>query len=477
MFPSRSEIQKLSSELRSEEILDFYYEAYKNLPKQGSDEWARDRKIGGSSVAPILGIEKFSTKKKVAKSLLSSSSFSLCEKEGAKKEDIEGVKKEKKPKSEIAMNWGTVFEEAAKIYLSRFIKIYEFGSLPGFEINGQTVTSYSPDGIFIMTDELMEAFSSSSFAPFSVTPFSVEDRKEEKEEKEKKTLLEIKCPFMRKITGEVPDYYLPQMQLGMHTIGFVEQALYCEFSFRICSLSDLNFSSSCSSFTNNGIYDTPKAIGFFGFVFDENFKTNIIPLFSAEGRKEKSEKGEIGHELREIESIYKNISEIEKFAYLQKFCNNEDLSEIFRVNYPKFDGIDFGGSTNFLYKTTDLSDEGLMALAKKKIREGDYFASEQLYDSNISLWDCRAFFAKQLKLFEMHSLSSSSFLPSTKKECEKEKKENIGIICYKLFQVEANIIEKKPFERELETILKFAAQVEEIKKKPQQEHKSCLNSL
>jgi hypothetical protein len=154
---------------------------------------------------------------------------------------------------------------------------------------------------------------------------------------------------------------------------------------------------------------------------------------------------------------------------LQKFCNNEDLSEIFRVNYPKFDGIDFGGSINFLYKTTDLSDEDLMAFAKKKIREGDYFASEQLYDSNISLWDCRAFFAKQLKLFEMHSLSSLFSAEG--------RKENIGIICYKLFQVEANIIEKKPFERELETILKFAAQVEEIKKKPQQEQKSCLNSL
>lgn len=484
MFPSRIEIQKLTTSCNPENRLDLYYEAYKNLPKQGSDEWARDRKIGGSSVAPILGIEKFSTKKKVAEGLIASSfdsSFAPRAKEGGAKEG-----KETQNKNEIAMNWGTVFEEAAKIYLSRFIKIYEFGSLPGFEINGQTVTSYSPDGIFKMTEELADELAlDSSFAQRAkegrtkeeVFPSPSSFLQGKNEEKNGEVLLEIKCPFMRKITGEVPEYYLPQMQLGMHTIGFVDQALYCEFSFRICSLSDLNFSSSCSSFTNNGIYDTPKAIGFLGFVYEEDFKTTKIPssLLSFHDNREnetqnvsKESVQEIGAELRKLESIYKNISEIEKYAFLQKYCNNDVLSEIFRINYPHFEGIDFGGSMNFLYKTTDLSDEDLMAFAKKKIREGDYFASEQLYDSEIDLWSCREFFSKQLNLFLLHSRSSSKF---------DEEKMNIGIVCYKLFQVEANLIEKKPFDNEIETILKFAAQVEEIKKKPPQEQKSCLESL
>lgn len=439
MFPSRQEIiNYLSDKNDPKEILSTYFDLYKNLPKQGSDDWLKTRKIGGSSVAPILGIEKFATKKKIAENLLFSSQ---CE--------------ENKNKNEIAMNWGTVFEEAAKLYLSRFINIYEFGSLPGYQLqDGTEATSYSPDGIFIITQELLDFF--------------VHENSESL--LGKLCLLEIKCPFMRKITEKVPEYYLPQIQLGMHTVNFTDHAFYTEFAFRICSLSDLNFSSSCSCFTNNGIYDYPKAIGFFGFIIEDNeFKTKIIPNeidFNFISESISYNIHEVGQSLREIESIYKNISEIEKFAFLQKKYNNKLVSEIFRVNYPKYDGIDFGGTLNFLYETTEISDENLMSFAKIKIREGNYFASNQL-TSNSSCqkggeesensWNCREFFSDELEKLKLFAQGKKT-----------------GIICYKLLQVENNYIEKKPFDKEISTILDFAQQIEDIKKKSIEEQKKII---
>jgi hypothetical protein len=218
---------------------------------------------------------------------------------------------------------------------------------------------------------------------------------------------------------------------------------------------------------------------------DDEFKTKIIPnsihenLFptfsqplssfspceKGSNKEEKESIYKVGDALRDIESIYKNISEIEKFAYLQKIFNNNLVSEIFRVNYPKYDGIDFGGSLNFLYETTEISNEELIDFAKKKVRDGNYFASEQFssfsgISEEINTWKCREFFANEIKKLESFAAGKKT-----------------GIICYKLFQVETNYIEKKPFKSELNTILDFAQKIEDAKKKSPEEQKKLLELI
>lgn len=397
---SRKEILEKISELSDTEKINAYFENYKDLPKQGSEAWIKDRKIGGSAVATILGVNKFSSKEQLIKSLTSPEDSQI---------------------ESIAMNWGTVFEEAAKYYLNNFIKIVEFGSLPGFALeNGKIVTSYSPDGLFVFTRELYD----SDLCEFNENDIN------------KAFLLEIKCPFMRKITGEIPSYYVPQIQLGLHTIEFTQKALYTEFAFRICSLSDLNFSSSCSNFGNTSIFETPLAIGFYGF--DLELESSIITedIEVDFPNIERSNFKCAGAYLRKLESIYTNMSEVVKFKHMLQLFEHDILVEIFRFNYPEFSGVDLGSTLNFLYNSPNISPDEIMSKIKTKIKEDNFYLSHQLYSQELTKWECRDFFNNEIK-----------------------KSGSKSLLCYKLFQIEGSVIEKKNFDSELEQILKFGSEI------------------
>lgn len=154
--------------------------ALKQIPviEQRSEEWYKTRKeiITASDFAQALGDGKFGTQKQIFQK--------KC-----------GYEEEKFNPSLPPLKWGTMFEPVASaIYSERNgCTIHEFGL-----VRHPTVDYFgaSPDGI---------------------TDYGI--------------MVEIKCPFKRKITGEVPLQYYYQIQGQLDVCGLEEcDYLECEFA-------------------------------------------------------------------------------------------------------------------------------------------------------------------------------------------------------------------------------------------------------
>lgn len=215
-------IHKFIKDMPNIEKLETLHKFYSTLPKQGSSEWLSARKVGASMAAAILGKNKYSSSSSAARELIGITKFT----------------------NSIKTEWGNLFEPAAKVFLEQYIKIYEFGSLPGFS----NITSCSPDGVYIMTQEMAELL----YTYQEIEIGSI-------------TLLEIKCPFNRYIRT-IPEYYIPQLQLGMATLSITQTASFCEFAFRVCAVEDFNFEITYKQIEDQGqINRIPSVIGFIGF--------------------------------------------------------------------------------------------------------------------------------------------------------------------------------------------------------------------
>lgn len=142
------------------------------LIAQRSDQWyeLRKQRLTASDTAQAIGVGKFGTRKQLLQ-----------------KKILEHQGKSVPFKTAPAMKWGVMFEPMAmRVYQNRNdnVSVYEFGLIPH-----PTLQCYgaSPDGI-----------------------------------SELGIMIEIKCPFRRQITGEVPDYYELQMQGQMAVCGLKE---------------------------------------------------------------------------------------------------------------------------------------------------------------------------------------------------------------------------------------------------------------
>lgn len=149
------------------------------IPKieQRSEEWHNVRKsiVTASEFAQALGKAKFGTQKQWF-------------------QKKSGYEVDKFDASSPPLKWGTMYEPAAgDIYCKRMgAEMHEFGL-----IKHPTIKHFgaSPDGI---------------------TDFGI--------------MVEIKCPYQRKITGEVPQQYYFQMQGQLDTCG-LDECDYTEFEF------------------------------------------------------------------------------------------------------------------------------------------------------------------------------------------------------------------------------------------------------
>ena len=171
---------------RRKTLLQSYQSQLQELLKipivvQRSQEWFDIRKtlITASDFAQALGEGKFGTKRDIFKK--------KC-----------GYEQEVKlnPNSMAPLKWGVMFEPIAQnIYSQRTrMKIYEFGLIRHPDPK-RNYFGASPDGI---------------------NEFGI--------------MLEIKCPFMRKITGEVPLQYYYQIQGQLDVCGLSEcDYLECQF--------------------------------------------------------------------------------------------------------------------------------------------------------------------------------------------------------------------------------------------------------
>jgi hypothetical protein len=210
--------------VKIEKFVDFY----KSLPIQGSKEWAENRKIGASQISTILGKNK------------NQDIWTFCL----------YFYKILKFEGNSMTEWGNLFEPVAKLYLSRKIKIYETGSIPGFGENGIDYLSCSPDGLFVIPEELNS------------------------ELKGKACLLEIKCPPVRKIEDTIPNIYKDQMYMGMEIIPFCTYSYFTDFKIVTCSMLSFDFSSTNTSKFSSTNNIQPIAIGFIGFYGE--YKNEII---------------------------------------------------------------------------------------------------------------------------------------------------------------------------------------------------------
>lgn len=191
------------------QLLDSFIEKYSHLPTQGSDEWKKLREnfIGGSELSTVLKQNKHKTINKL-----------ILEKLGFDKFHGNAI-----------THWGNVFEELIRIHCEEMFScnIRETGSIPykdGF-------LSYSPDGLAVVpTHKLKKQFSKLEKGVDENSPTQL-------------VLFEFKCPHSRIPSNEIPEYYLPQVKVGMNIIDIMETAIFVQAVYRRCSFDQLKYNS------------------------------------------------------------------------------------------------------------------------------------------------------------------------------------------------------------------------------------------
>jgi hypothetical protein len=200
--------------------LSAFLESHKHLPAQGSAEWLAQKQhtIGGSQIATVLGVNKYET-----------FSSLVMQKAGLL------------PFKKAAPLWfGTIMERCIEQYvlLTYDSKVSETGSLPS---KWPRVT-YSPDGVAIIKkNKLREIFSAEDYVKIHDTSKFKSVSNLQRDCDELIVLMEFKAPYARvPQPGKIPEYYIPQPQLGMQVIDIAEVALFIECVFRFCSLDDID---------------------------------------------------------------------------------------------------------------------------------------------------------------------------------------------------------------------------------------------
>ncbi len=196
------------------QILEEFINKYKDLPKQGSQEWLNQRKftVGGSQIATLMGINKYENMRSFARSKSNFYSF----------------------KKEAPLWFGNLMEPCIEQYVE-----IEFGSKPietgSLPCSFNKHLSYSPDGICVVKRQNLYSLSSKEEIEDAVVySENIADNKDII------VLFEFKSPFMRKIIkGDIPKYYRPQPLLGMEIIDIAEISVFIECVFRFCSYKDL----------------------------------------------------------------------------------------------------------------------------------------------------------------------------------------------------------------------------------------------
>jgi len=178
-----------------------YIKQFGGGPKQGSEEWHKIKKItiGGSEVAVVIGSNPFKNVKSLIGEKIGLAQFKFC--------------------GNTATKWGNLFESVTEKFTKKVLAMEEsihtdIGSIEG-PIERQR---YSPDGIgcvkLLNSDDNYEYFI---------------------------ILFEFKSPYSSIPDGNIPKYYVPQLQTGMMTINIVESSIFVNNCYRKCSFEDLNF--------------------------------------------------------------------------------------------------------------------------------------------------------------------------------------------------------------------------------------------
>lgn len=238
------------------EILYNFIENNKHLPEQGSQEWLKSRgeTIGGSEISTVLGINPYQNIKKL-----------IFQKTGLTKFN-----------KSAPLWFGNIMEYILQQYTEMVFntKIYETGAIKYSKSN---YLKYSPDGIAVINiDYIKHLFSQEEIENF-IHNKSKFDNKLEQNKNELIILFEFKNPYMRRLKqGIVPEYYIPQPEMGLNVIDICEVSIFIEAIYRFCSYEDIvnqnNKYNTRYHFDKQRYYNDPIAYGAFSLYYDN--KTN-----------------------------------------------------------------------------------------------------------------------------------------------------------------------------------------------------------
>jgi YqaJ-like viral recombinase domain len=220
------------------QVLNEFIKKYSHLPEQGTDEWKALRKgfIGGSEVSTIL---KQNKNKTVSKLILEKLGFDPF-------------------KGNAITYWGNVFEEVIRQHCEEIFKcsIRETGSIP--YKHGKL--SYSPDGLAVVpTIQLQKVLGTLTDDIDETSPTQL-------------VLFEFKCPHTRVPTADIPEYYLPQVSIGMNIIDIMETSVFVQATFRRCSFDQLAYNTNHNGwghFKKADVSSPPIECGFMIIYADE----------------------------------------------------------------------------------------------------------------------------------------------------------------------------------------------------------------
>jgi len=253
--------EQLEGEL--DRLIDFISQ---NGIRQRTPEWEVDKKdnIGGSSIATIMGLG-YST----LKQLIAERAKPRAEKPPVTSQIIA---------DRAAMNWGTVFEDVLCTYVEKFYRC----NIKGAELYYRDYEKYpnlcySPDGLGIF-DVIVDT------AYMEVQTEDGIDYVPEVTKRPTICLFEFKCPWTRIPTGRPPNYYVPQVKMGLQMLGVPTHGVFIEAVFRHCSMQQLGFGPEFNKTVcgrngtpinrRTGFGSPPLACGIIAFT-GANIETNV----------------------------------------------------------------------------------------------------------------------------------------------------------------------------------------------------------
>lgn len=199
-------------------LIDNFIEIYNNDVKQRDKEWYKlmGTTIGGSEIAAIMGLSPYSSFYKIVES------------------KIEICKGIKQVNDTISCHWGTVFENI----IQSVVEIDLGNEIKGNNICIQKYEGHrtSPDGYtvahFYYDNGIYHLWTTDK--PKEIISLSLI------------VLIEFKCPITRRVTGNIPIYYKPQVLSGLSVSPLAHKGLFIDSIFKKCSIDQLG---------NNPYYD------------------------------------------------------------------------------------------------------------------------------------------------------------------------------------------------------------------------------
>jgi len=234
-------------------LIDEFIRVYNNDIKQRDSEWYKlmGTTVGGSEVAALMGLSPYSNFYKIVES------------------KIEICKGNKLSIESLSCWWGTLFENI----ITRYVEIDLGNQIKGTSICIQKYEGHrnSPDGYIVAHFYLHNG----------MYHLWTTDLSKDMIDLSMILLLEFKCPITRKVTGDIPKYYKPQVLSGLAVSPIAHKGLFIDAIFRKCSIDQLG---------NNPQYDTifhkkvtkefnPIAWGSVTIYVEETMTSSIKPIY------------------------------------------------------------------------------------------------------------------------------------------------------------------------------------------------------